>query len=88
MKIMILSVWAAYGLEFGVQIKTDKPKLRHSLVRVLAFLNLAYTSMFFQLELTWFLKPALLPSICSGFRGFDRALDLTIVCLTSQVICT
>ena len=24
-----------------------------------------------------------LPSICSGFEGFDRALDLTIVCSTS-----
>ena len=76
MKIMILSVWAAYGLEFGSGIGLSVLSLCHSLVRVLAFLNLAYTS-----------KPALPPSVCSGFGGFDRALDLTIVCSTSQVIC-
>ena len=37
-------------------------------------------------ELNWLLKLALLPSVCSGFGGFDRALGLTIVCSTSQVI--
>ena len=35
------------------------------------------------LELNCFLKACLLPSICSRFEGFERALDLTIVCSAS-----
>ena len=41
--------------------------------------------MFFS-ELNWYLKPALLLSICSGLGGFHRALDLTIAGSTSQDI--
>ena len=74
---------AAYGLEFRVLIKTDKPTPLYGACFVLSKSSL-HEYVFS--ELNWFLKLALLPSICSGFGGFDRALDLTIICSTSQVI--
>ena len=77
-------IWADCGLEFGVLIKTDKPTPLPG--AVFSLLKFSVNEYVFS-EFNWFFKPVLLPNICSGFGGFNRALDLsgTIVCYTSQV---
>ena len=86
MKITIFLIWAVCRLEFGLQIKTDKPMPLPGAC-LSPFKSSLHEYVFFFSELYWFLKPAQLPSICSGFEGFGRALDFTIVCSASQVIC-
>ena len=44
-------IWAACGLEFGVEIKTEKPTPLPGAGFRLNFLNLGYTSLFFRSQI-------------------------------------